>query len=219
MLAKAVLAAMRQARQAGGRHHLAGQPPAVYDPTELRCTDGADMGNSCLSDTQIATVKTVMSPIATNDSTWSHPGYNFGAENSAKGWGDCLAIGVVPGRRFRAGRLSDGFVRSFVTRDPAFDSEHLGSQPVAGASLSLIGSMYQAFNPDLGALKAHGAKMIMMNGSDRHVREPARYRCATTIRSSSKMGQAETDQFLELFLAAGVGALFRWRRPRSGRSS
>ena len=36
-----------------------------YDATPLRCADGADTGDSCLSDAQIATVNTVTTPIAT----------------------------------------------------------------------------------------------------------------------------------------------------------
>ena len=132
-----------------------------FDPAALRCPGGADTGDACLSDTQIATVKTVTSPVATTDGAWSHPGYNFGAENTAKGWGEYIwpSASFLGGDSVQ-GAFSDGFVRSFVTRNPAFDTSTWDPNQW-GASLSLVGSMYQAFNPDLGALKAHGAKMIM----------------------------------------------------------
>jgi hypothetical protein len=68
LLAKAVLA--RCDKLDGLEDGIISRPAACgYDPTELRCTDGADTGDSCLSDAQIATVKTVTSPIATNDGT------------------------------------------------------------------------------------------------------------------------------------------------------
>lgn len=178
-----------------------------FDPAALRCTGGTDTGDACLSDAQIATVKTVTSPIATADGAWSHPGYNFGAENTAKGWGEYIwPLASFLGGDSVQGAFSDGFVRSFVTRNPEFDPSTWDPNQW-GASLSLIGSMYQAFNPDLSALKARGAKMIMLNGTtDTSVspRDTARYYDQVV----AKMGQAEADQFLELFLAAGVGHCF-----------
>jgi hypothetical protein len=176
----------------------------TFDPSALRCPGGTDTGDACLSDTQIATVKTVTSQIVTTDGAWSHPGYNFGAENTAKGWGEYIwpSASFLGGDSLQ-GAFSDGFVRSFVTRNPDLDPSTWDPNQWR-ASLSLVGSMYQAFNPDLSALKAHGAKMIMWNGTtDTAVspRDTARYYDLVV----QKMGQAETDQFLELFLAPGVG--------------
>jgi feruloyl esterase len=56
-----------------------------------------------------------------------------------------LAIGVVPGRRL--GAFSDGFIRSFVTRDPSFDTRTWDANNWL-ASLSLVGALYQAFDPN-----------------------------------------------------------------------
>ena len=76
-----------------------------------------------------------------------------------------LAIGVVPGRGLGSGRFSDGFIRSFVTRDPSFDTRTWDANNWL-ASLSLVGALYQAFNPDLSGLKARGAKLILWNGTN-----------------------------------------------------
>ena len=189
----------------GSRTASSRRPAACgYDPTELRCPDGADTGDSCLSDAQIATVKTITSPIATKDGAWSHPGYNFGAENSAKGWGEY----VWPSASFLGGdsaqgAFSDGFIRSFVTRDPSFDTKTWDANNWL-ASLSLVGALYQAFDPDLSALKARGAKLILWNGTNDTAispRDTQRY----YNRVVEKMGRDAADETVELFLAPGVG--------------
>jgi feruloyl esterase len=202
LLAKAVLA--KCDKLDGLEDGIISRPSACgFDPRELRCADGAD-GESCLSDVQNATVKTVTSPIATNDGTWSHPGYNFGAENSPKGWGEY----VWPSASFLGGdspqgAFSDGFIRSFVTRDPGFDTKTWDPDDWL-ASLSLVGALYQAFNPDLSGLKARGAKLILWNGTNDTAISPldtARY----YNRVVEKMGSEAADGTVELFLAPGVG--------------
>jgi pimeloyl-ACP methyl ester carboxylesterase len=178
-----------------------------YDATALRCEAGADTGDSCLSDAQIATVKTVTTPIATSDGTWSHPGYNFGAENSAKGWGEYVWVNPkFLGGETVQGAFSDGFIRSFVTRDPNFDTKTWDANQWM-ASLSIIGAMYEAFDPDLTRLKAHGAKLILWNGTNDtavSARDTARY----YERVVEKLGREAADETVELFLASGVGHCF-----------
>ena len=178
-----------------------------YDATALRCADGADTGDSCLSDAQIATVKTVTTPIATKDGTWSHPGYNFGAENSPKGWGEYVWMNPkFLGGETAQGAFADGFIRSFITRDPNFDTKTWDANQWM-ASLSIIGAMYEAFDPDLSRFKAHGAKLIMWNGTtDTAVsaRDTSRY----YERVVEKLGREAADDTVELFLAPGVGHCF-----------
>jgi hypothetical protein len=203
LLAKAVLA--RCDKLDGLEDGIISRPAACgYDATELRCPDGADTGDSCLSDAQIATVKTITSPIATKDGAWSHPGYNFGAEDSAKGWGEYVwPSASFLGGESAQGAFSDGFIRSFVTRDPSFDTRTWDANNWL-ASLSLVGALYQAFNPDLSALKARGAKLILWNGTNDTAispRDTQRY----YNRVVEKMGRDAADETVELFLAPGVG--------------
>lgn len=176
----------------------------TYDPAALRCSGGADTGDACLSDAQVATVLAVTSPVATRDGAWSHPGFHVGAENTAKGWGEYIWTSTsFMGGDSLQGAFSDGFIRAFVTRNRDFDTRTFDPEQWQ-ASLSLVGSMYQAFNPDLGGLKARGAKMILWNGmTDTAVsaRDTARYYDMVV----EKMGQEAADLMVELFLAPGVG--------------
>lgn len=177
-----------------------------FDVATLRCASGADSGDQCLSDAQIRTVRTATTAFTTADGAWGHAGVHFGAENHrTKGWGEYLwPLPVAPfSGNSIATLFSDGFVRSFITRDLAYDPLQWNPDEWR-SSLNLVGTTFNAFNPDLSALRARGAKLILWNGqNDTAVspRETARYYDSVV----AKMGQAAADETVELFLAPGVG--------------
>jgi hypothetical protein len=174
-----------------------------YDPAPLRCAGGTDTGDSCLSDAQIDTVKTITSAVATSDNAWSHPGYNFGLENTAEGWGSYIWPQAALGGNSVQGMFSDGFVRSFITQDPAFDTLTWNPDQWL-ARMGVIGGLFSAADPDLGRLHARGAKLIMWNGTNDtsvSARDTSRYYDNVV----STLGQQKADETVELFLAPGVG--------------
>jgi feruloyl esterase len=182
-----------------------------YDPAPLRCAAGADTGDSCLSDAQIATVRTVTSAITTADGAWSHPGYNPGAENAAKGWGEYIWPSMALGGNSVQGMFSDGFVRSFITQDAGYDTAAWNYDDWL-PRMGVVGGMFQAFDPDLTALNARGAKMILWNGttdSSVSARDTERYYNDVV----GSMGQGKADQTVELFLAPGVGHCYGGAGP------
>ena len=205
LLAKAVLA---QCDAADGLvDGIVSKPAAcTFDAAQLRCAGGADSGDQCLSDAQINTVKTATSGFATADGAWSHPGFNLGGESDpAKGWGEYIWPNATPpysGNSVQA-LFSDGFVRSFITRNPGFDPLKWNPNEWL-AQLNLVGTQFNAFNPDLSAMRARGAKLILWNGQQDtavSARDTTRYYGEVV----KKMGQAAADDSVELFLAPGVG--------------
>lgn len=208
LLAKEVLAQCDATD--GLADNIVSNPQAcAFDPSKLRCVGGADTGDTCLSDAQMNTVKTATTGFATPDGAWSHAGYNFGGESDPdKGWGEYIWPNANPpysGNSVQA-LFSDGFVRSFITRDPSYDTLKWNPNEWS-VQLSLVGSMFNAFNPDLTALRARGSKLILWNGTqDTSVsaRDNARYYDEVV----SKMGQASADETVELYLAPGVGHCF-----------
>ena len=109
-----------------------------------------------MSDAQIRTVRAAATGFRTSDGAWSNPGANWGGEdNATKGWRECLwplAPAPFNGQPLAA-LFADGFVRSFVTRDPGYDSTQFNPDEWR-AALNLVGTTFNAFNPDLSALKA-----------------------------------------------------------------
>jgi feruloyl esterase len=191
---------------------IIGKPAACnFDATVLRCAGGSDAGDSCLSDAQVATVNTITTPIATSDGSFAHTGYFFGGENNAKGWAEYMWPSAALGGNSLQGLFSDGFVRSFIARSPGYDPLQWNPDEWL-PELNLVGAMFSANNPDLSALKARGARMIMWNGTtDSSVspKDNARYYESVV----AKMGQANTDQVLELFQAPGVGHCYGGAGP------
>lgn len=177
-----------------------------FDPATLRCPNGTDAGDQCLSDAQLRTVRAAATGFRTSDGVWSHPGVNWGGEdNPTKGWGEYLwPIAAAPfNGQPLAALFSDGFVRSFITRDPGYDPTQFKPDDWR-AALHLTGTTFNAFNPNLSALRARGAKLILWNGQQDTAVSPkdtARYYDAVV----QKMGQAAADDTVELFLAPGVG--------------
>lgn len=207
-LAKAVL--QRCDAMDGLADGIVSKPAACdFDPASMRCPGGADSGEQCLSDAQIQTVRKATQGFRTADGAWSHPGVNWGGEdNAGKGWGEYLwPIAPAPfdGRPL-AHLFSDGFIRSFITRDPAYDPMRFNPDEWR-AALHLMGSTFNAFNPDLSGLRARGGRLILWNGQmDTAVsaKDTARYYEAVV----QKMGQPAADETVELFLAPGVGHCF-----------
>ena len=207
-LARAVLAQCDAAD--GIADGVVSNPAACrFDPASLRCAGGVDAGDACLSDAQVATVKAALGGFSTADGAWSHAGFNPGGENDPrKGWGEYIwprSEAPFSGTSVQA-LFSDGFVRSFIARDPKLDTLTWKRDDYR-ASLSLMGSMFNAFNPDLSAFRARGGKLILWNGAQDTAVSPkdtTRY-YGEVVKT---MGQAAADETVELFIAPGVGHCF-----------
>jgi pimeloyl-ACP methyl ester carboxylesterase len=190
---------------------IIGKPAACnFDPQVLRCTGGTDTGDSCLSDAQIATATTVTSPIAMTNGAYAHTGYFFGGENHPKGWGEY--IWPNPGLSDSLqGLFSDGFIRSFITRDPTFNTATWDANNWA-SDMARVGALFSANDPDLSGLRSRGAKLVMWNGTtDTSVspKDNARYYDSVV----SRMGKPAADDVVELFQAPGVGHCFGGAGP------
>jgi pimeloyl-ACP methyl ester carboxylesterase len=204
LLANAVLA---QCDSADGLvDGIIGKPAACnFNAQALRCSGGADTGDSCLSDAQLATVNAITTPIAMANGKYAHTGYFYGGEDSAKGWGEYIWPNPALGDSLQ-GLFSDGFIRSFVTKDPAFNTANFNADNWT-AQMDAVGALFSANNPDLSGLRARNGKLILWNGTtDTSVspKDNAAYYESVVAR----MGQAQADQVVEYFQAPGVGHCF-----------
>ncbi len=205
LLAKAVLAQCDKLD--GIEDGILSKPAACnFDARELRCADGKDSGDTCLSDAQLATVDTVTKKLSLLGGLVTHEGYFFGGENSEKGWGEYIWPQLKLMNSSMHGLFSQGFLRAFVMRDPDFDVKTWNAESAA-PQLKTIKALFQADDPDLSKFAARGGKLILWNGTtDVSVspKETALY----YDRVVKQMGQADADKTVELFLAPGVGHCF-----------
>jgi feruloyl esterase len=182
----------------------------------LRCVDGIDTGDTCLSDAQLKTVSAVSDDLvltyALANNVNRHEGYNIlqGADFSGTtlGLGTTATIGAS-GVQFGNGYLffqGDGYLKSFITKNSTlntftFDFANPGTFQ---QTLNTVSGIVGAMNPDLEAFRARGGKLIVMHGLADQVISPnpmiAYYKAQVT-----KSGQSTVDSFLRFYTAPGFG--------------
>ena len=156
---------------------------AMLNGTPVRCAGGADTGDTCLSDAQIAAVKKMTSPVAFNTTLASgessYPGYNaliadFGIPSTSPTESiiQRLAIGAVApafpittSMMFDA-QISGSWMQYSVVGDSTYDPLTFPiSTPGAFTSrLSYLSSL-DAIDTDLTPFASKGGKLLIMHGA------------------------------------------------------
>jgi feruloyl esterase len=172
----------------------------------LRCPGGADTGDTCLSDKQIAFVAAIRSPFhyafpLANGQT-EYPGFPSGNE---AGFGSYIPFITPPmkpapddkGKQF----IGVGVVRGFIFQDDEFAGEL--DQNAYKARIQEISALLDMNNPDLSAYRAHGGKLIIIaHGSDYSVPPGGVYRYYRNV--VAKMGKPTADRFVRMYVAPGL---------------
>jgi pimeloyl-ACP methyl ester carboxylesterase len=148
-------------------------PPQV-DLQALRCAGGADTGDDCMSDAQIAVVRSVHAryrfpfPLANGLDTYPH--WFYGNENTPDPvnptmtrWVTGIAAPTEPPNAQGAAQFwlyGSNYVKYFVARDPGFDVRQYDPANFR-ARLEQISEILDSSNPDLSAFFARGGKLIL----------------------------------------------------------
>jgi hypothetical protein len=186
---------------------------SVFDAKTLRCPNGADTGDTCLSDAQIEADRVLHQPyaypFALANGITSFPGWTYGSEEQAGGM-----VASVTGQEpahfpivsAKVQSISwtgtNGFLRFMIARDPAFNPLHFSAQEFA-PRIREISNMFDTTNPDLSAFLARGGKLILKgNGADyrRSILQEITYYKSVV----AKMGQARVDGFIRFYVTPGV---------------
>lgn len=193
---------------------------AVLDGAPLRCPTGADAGETCLSDAQLAALARINNPlplgfpVASGETDF--PGFNVYFSDTGRisaspvqPFVTDLALGrvtpaspVTDEMSFSA-NLGDGFVRYAVAGDPAYNFLTLDpSAPGALAARLSERSKLDTTDNDLTAYASSGGKLLMMQGTEDlliSARETQRY-----VQSlQQKMGAPTVQGFLRYYEVPG----------------
>ncbi|KQP13131.1 tannase/feruloyl esterase family alpha/beta hydrolase [Pseudorhodoferax sp. Leaf267] len=201
---------------------------ATLNGAPLRCRAGADLGDSCLSDAQIASFNTFNTPLtlpytlASGETTY--PGFNtwgtdfgnpgtsalqptvltlsLGTEQPANPMPPVTATTSPP----YGSTFWDQWVKYFVTRDANFNSLSLDPQapgPWQARIVTLTG-LQDVNKSDLSAFRARGGKILMAHGAhDALVSNRATQQYWSRLRST--MGAATVDSFMRYYEIPGYG--------------
>ncbi|MFS2048958.1 tannase/feruloyl esterase family alpha/beta hydrolase, partial [Variovorax sp. CT11-76] len=178
-----------------------------FDVRTLRCPGGADSGDSCLSDPQIASVDFMRSdftlPVPVANGITRAPAWGVGGEAAAAGNWTIAQFGASP--TAPASQLyffSDWWLKYQVTSN--VNTTVLGYTPGADPARWLeLSEKVNATNPDLSAFAGRGAKLLLWAGASDNLVPPG---YATDYYQSvvGKLGQETTDSFMRFYMLPGV---------------
>ncbi len=177
----------------------------TFNAAALRCAGGADTGDSCLSDAQLAVVNSRTSPasFATGAYTSSALPLNGNEDDAAAGWG-AWVTGNGDVRSALHYLFQDTTVKNYLARNPAQDSLTYAYESNLG-SLYSMAALNDATNTDLRPFHNSNAKLILWHGGS----DPSLSVNATTAFyqgvTSAVGGQAAADEFVRYYTAPGVG--------------
>jgi feruloyl esterase len=186
---------------------------STFDVHALRCPNGADTSDTCLSDKQIEADRLVHHPyhypFAMKNGVTAFPGWTYGSEVQPGGMIDTITGKESPQFPITNEKTqsiawvnADGFVRYFFARDPKLDPFQFSPERFAGR-IKEISEMFDTTDPDLSAFQARGGKLILKgNGADyqRSVLQEIDYYKSVV----GKMGQDRVDQFIRFYVTPGV---------------
>lgn len=194
-----------------------------FDPVVLRCPDGADTGDTCLSDAQIAAIRAVSRgitfpyPLASGEK--GYPGFPFldGArmDTTLLGMGTTPPDSPMPITAGYGEQFWDQWVRFAVTHDPSYDSTTL--DPLNPGKwqqrISRLTALQDVNNPDLRPFADSGGKLLLVHGT---ADELVSHRSTVDYyqRMVSTMGPQQVRAFSRFYLVPGanhanVGATFQ----------
>ena len=180
--------------------------------TTLRCPGGADTGDGCLSDAQIAAVGKIASPFDL--------GFPIGGQQVFAHWplleggeflffGSASAFGFAPVPTLTAAPPVDALLytigaahaRYFVAKNPLLDP--LSFEPAAHkARLQALGEITEVTSQSLEAFRAKGGKPILTHGTTDGLIPPQ-----NTVdyyqRQVQQFGQQAVDGFVRFYMIPG----------------
>jgi feruloyl esterase len=196
---------------------------ALLNGVPLRCPNGADTGDNCLSDAQIAALNVYNTPISFNYTLGSgetqYPGFNvWGTDLGMAGTQPAQATVIslalnqvqpaspMPATAPYMSVFWDQWVRFFVTRDPAFNSLSLDPENPGAwqARISQLTALQDVNRADLSAFANKGGKILMAHGSHDALvstRATAQY----YERVQATMGAGRVSGFMRYYEIPGYG--------------
>ena len=176
-----------------------------FSPASLRCADGGDAGDACLSDAQLAVVRSWTTPAVFSGSpTYRNAGWQLsGNEDDPGAW-----PAWVTGNGNVQGALQflfqDTTVKNYLARNPGADSLAYAPFDQNQGALYALEALNSATSTDLRPFKNSGGKLILWHGTN----DSALSYLSTTEYYQGLQtrlgGAGAVDEFARYYLAPAV---------------
>jgi feruloyl esterase len=164
----------------------------------VRCAEGQDAGDACLSDAQIRSVQAlhgrVTFPFPLANGWTSFPGWTTGGE----GPGNWKTLNTRPD----ATNVNAAWLRTVVARDPNLNLLEFKPERYQ-ARIQELSALLDALNPDLSAFHKRGGKLILKVNTTDYTANP-RWSYDYYDKVVNTLGRRETDDFLRFYVAVGI---------------
>ena len=188
---------------------------ARFDPAKLLCAAGAS-GDQCLSEAQVTAIRTLHAPykfpFTLANGIDEYPGWGVSGEATKAygptgGW-SAWWLGAAPPALppLPANGIvwvyGAGGIAHIFARDPNFDVRKYRPEDFA-ARVREVSALMDSTNPDLGAFRARGGKLIVLENMADYAQSP--YAGIGYFKEVQKrMGEGVTAEFMRLYTAPGV---------------
>jgi feruloyl esterase len=184
----------------GVKDGIVSQPATcAFDPATLLC--GADASNSCLTASQVATVKGLYAGLRASGPQPLYPGFAPGGESGPGGWSLWIS-GSAPAQSLEYA-FGTQFFTNMVYPDRPFDYRTFTIGRDVKAADDAVGRMLNAIDPDLSAFEKRGGKLILYHGWSDAALPPAAtidyYRSVV-----AKLGSKRTESFVRTYMVPGM---------------
>ena len=171
-----------------------------FDPATIQCKDNAD-SNDCLTGPQATALKAIYAGIQDASGRTIFPGYLPGAEQGEGGWALWIT-GAAPAKSLMA-YFGLGYYSNMVYDQKDWDYKTFSVDTGMKAATNKTAEVLNATNPDLGAFRTRGGKLILYHGWN----DPAIPALNTVNYYQdviAKMGRSAADSFTRLYMVPGM---------------
>jgi hypothetical protein len=181
-----------------------------FDLASIRCANGADTGDSCWSDTQIAAIKAFEDPVSLayrKDGETEYPGWPALSGADFQGTlGSTPPANPAPRGMAGTSHYWDQLVRYAIARDPGYNFLQFDPQKpgVYQQRIDYVVNMLDVTGTDMTAFKGRGGKLLIVHGLADPIVSP-RSTVEYWSRLQAKMGAQAVAEFARFYTVPGYG--------------
>ena len=178
--------------------------PAVFNPASLRCAGGADTGNTCLSDLQLAVVTSwTTDAVFAGTPPFRNAAWSLSGNEDDPGAWPAWVTGNGTVTNAYQFLFQDTTVKNYLARDPAAASLSYTPWDQNQNALYALSALNDATRTDIRPFQNSGGKLLLWHGgNDSALSSNATIEYYNNVKTT--IGAVNADSLVRLYIAPGV---------------